>query len=131
MTWRPRSSEPLQVCLGRTHANPEHIATLAAQNSSHQASAMPGASDDLLDRDAILGQHENRCIGVFPAEISLILEALGGGEQFWIDGHGADRPPDLAHGLAYRIEKGATGVIHQVTAIRDLNGARRSIGRGT
>jgi hypothetical protein len=96
---RPLTIEPLKVGLERAFAHAEHVATLAAQNSSHQASAVPRASDDLLDGDAVLGQHENRRIGVFPVEISPILEALGGSEQFWIDGHGTDRSPDLAHGL--------------------------------
>ena len=42
---------------------------------------MSGLTYDLLDRGAIFGARENGGVRIFPPQISLVLNALGGGER--------------------------------------------------
>jgi hypothetical protein len=58
---------------------------------------MSGSSDDLLDAQPVLGQADDRGIGILPAKIAFILDALGRAEQIGIDRCRPDDGPDLAH----------------------------------
>jgi hypothetical protein len=90
---------------------------------------MSGAAHDLLDRGPVLGHSENGGVGLFSAEVTFILDTLGSGEQAGIDRCGADRGTDLPHGLANGIEKGTTGVLHEMPTVGDLCGIRQRPGR--
>lgn len=116
--------------LKRTLADPEHVAALTSQDLSYQAAAVAGATDDLLDRHAVLGQSEDSGVGVLAAQVALVLDALGGRQEVRVDRHGADGSPDLTHRLADRVEESAAGVLHQMPAICDLDSVRQRLGCG-
>ena len=90
---------------------------------------MSGLTHDLFDRGS-LSPRENGGVRVFPPQISLILNALGGGEQIWVDGRRADRGADLTHRFADGVEEGMAGVLHQMPAIGDLHRLRQRLGGG-
>lgn len=81
---------------------------------------MPRLANDLFDRGSILGVRKDRGVRILPTQISLVLYALGGGEQVGIDGRRADCGADLTHGFAHGIKEGVAGVLHQMPAIGDL-----------
>ena len=56
-----------------------------------QAAAVAVRRTISLIGDPVLGQPENDGVGLFPAQIALVLEPLGGGEQVGIDRGRADR----------------------------------------
>ena len=85
---------------------------------------MPGLPYDLLDRGSILGARKNGGVRILPPQISLVLNALGGGEQVGIDGRRADCGADLTHRFAHGVEEGVAGVLHQMPAIGDLRRLR-------
>ena len=85
---------------------------------------------DLLYGDARLSLFEDCRVGVLSPKIALILDALGGGQQVGINGSGADRDADLAHGFAYRVEEGVAGILHKVPTVGDLGGVRERLGCG-
>ena len=49
--------------------------------------------------------------------------SFGGAEQRGIDDRTADGRPDWTHGFADGVEKGGAGVLHEMPAIGDLDGA--------
>ena len=57
--------------LKRTLADPEHVAALTSQDLSHQAAAIAGARNDLLDRHAVLGQSQDSGVGVLATQVAL------------------------------------------------------------
>ena len=57
-----------------------------------------------------------------------ILNPLGSGEQARIDYCGADHGTDLPHGFLNGIKKGATGVLHEMPAVGNLDGIRERFG---
>ncbi len=130
MAGGPLSVEPLKMGFERTLAGAEDVRAPTAQHVTNKAAAMSGAAHDLLDRGPVLGQSENGGVGLFSTEVTFILDTLGSGEQAGIDRCGADRGTDLPHGLANGIEKGATGVLHEMPAVSDLSGIRQRPGRG-
>ena len=85
---------------------------------------MPGLANDLFDRGSIHGALKDRGVRILPTQISLVLNALGGGEQGGIDGRRADCGADLTHGFAHGVEEGVAGVLHQMPAIGDLRRLR-------
>ena len=91
---------------------------------------MSGEPYDLLYGDARLSLFEDCRVGILTPQITIILDALGGGQQVGIDGGGADRGADLAHGFTNRIEEGVAGVLHQMPTVSDLGGMRECVGRG-
>lgn len=123
--------EPGQMTLKRALADPEHVAALTAQNASDQTTAMARPADYVLNGDAVPGDGQDGGVRIPTAQIALILQALGGAQQIGVDGHGADRSADLAHLSTHRIEERTTGIFHQVPAVGDLNGVRKSLGRST
>ncbi len=54
-----------EVSFERTAANAEDVGPLTAKHLSHKAAAVAGASHDLLDRCAVLGQPEDGVVGPF------------------------------------------------------------------
>ena len=58
---------------------------------------MSGLTHDLFDRGSIFRTRENGGVRVFPSQISIVLKALGGGEQIGVDDRRADRGADLTH----------------------------------
>ena len=81
---------------------------------------MSRTAHDLLYRRRRLSLSEDCGVGFLAPEISLVLDALSGGQQGGIYGGGADRGADLAHGFADRVEEGVAGVLHQMPAVSDL-----------
>ena len=57
-----------------------------------------------------------------------MLNPLGSGEQARIDYCGADHGTDLPHGFLNGIKKGATGVLHEMPAVGNLDGIRERFG---
>src|SRR5580704_15234447 len=66
-------------------------------------------------------------VGLFPTQISLILELLGGGEEVGVDLGGADRSADLPHGFAYGIQEGVARIFHKMPAVSDLGGIGKCV----
>jgi hypothetical protein len=58
------------------------------------------------------------------------LNALGSSENAGINHVGADRSADLPHGLPNGVEKGTTGVLHEVPAVGNLDSVRERFGDG-
>jgi hypothetical protein len=65
--------------------NPEYVGPFDANNLPNRAPAVSGLAGNLLERHAIFRQRQNSCVGLLPAKIALILDALGGGEQLGIN----------------------------------------------
>src|SRR3954447_10376274 len=91
---------------------------------------MAGAAYDLLDRDAFLGQSKNASVGLFPSQVTLVLDPFGSGEELGIDRRGADRATHLQHGFLHSFKKGTAGVLHEMPAVGDLDGVGQSFGGG-
>lgn len=66
--------------LERALAHPEHVGSLTSQYPADEAPAMAGEPYDLLYGDARLSLFEDCRVGVFSPKITLILNALGGGQ---------------------------------------------------
>jgi hypothetical protein len=95
------------------------------------ADELPAVSEtphDPFDRHIVLRQFENRGVDLFAPLIAFILKALGGSKQLGIDRRRTDGGSNLAHCFAYGIEKGATGILHQVPTISDLRRMRKRPG---
>jgi hypothetical protein len=56
------------------------------------------------------------------------LNTLGSGEQAGIDGCNADRGTDRPHGFVNGVTKGATGVLHEMPPVGNLDGIRERFG---
>ena len=69
----------------RTFPNAKDVGALTAQHLTNKAAAMSCATHDLLDGHLVLGQSENGSVGLFPMQVTVILDPLGGGEQVGID----------------------------------------------
>ena len=102
--------------------DPENVGSLTADDTANQLSAMPGSAHDLLDGYAFADETTDDSICLFTPQVSLILQALGGGQKFRIYGGCADRNADLPHRLANGVKKGVAGVFHQMPAVGDLFG---------
>src|SRR4051794_7061001 len=114
----------------RTLSGTKDIRTSTAQHVANEAAAVSCAAHDLLYGSPILCQSKNGGIGLFAAEVAFILNPLGSGKQAGIDRCGSDRGTDLPHRFPNGIKKGATGVLHEVPAVGNLNGVRERFGHG-
>src|ERR1700728_302567 len=101
-----------------------------AYHLPYQLPAIASLTHDLLDRCAAPRQSQDRHIGLFAAQIALILEPLGSCQQLGVNRGRSDDSADLAHRFAYGIEEGPTGVLHQMPTIRDLHRVRQGLCRG-
>jgi len=99
---------------------PEDFGTLTADDAAHRIPRQAGALDDLLDRHAIAKHSHDSSIGLLPALVPFILQALRGSQESGINDCGADNGADLTHGFANRLQKGTAGILHQMPAIGDL-----------
>jgi hypothetical protein len=63
----------------RTLPRPEDIVALAADHLPNQLPAVAGLAHDLLDRHSPFRQLQDRRVGLYPAQIALVLNALGRG----------------------------------------------------
>jgi hypothetical protein len=86
-------------------ANSEDVGSLTADHLPDHLPAMARAADDLLDRQAIFCQDHDRRIGLFTPQVAVVLQPLGGRQQFGIDRRGADSGPDGSHRFAYRLQE--------------------------
>jgi Transposase len=65
----------------------------ATDHLPHRPPAAAGLTDDLLDRHSAFRQRQDRSVGLFPAQIAFILDALGRRQQLGIDPRRADDAP--------------------------------------
>src|ERR1700740_3302412 len=105
MAGGPLRLEPLQVGLERILTGPEYVRVPPAKHGTDEATAVAGAPHDLFDWNPVLGQPKNGSGRLFPAQITLVLNPLGGGENIGIDRRGADRATDLPHRFLHRLEE--------------------------
>ncbi len=60
----PTAVQPGEPFLERVLSDAEHIAALAAQDTTDELAAVPRPLDDLLDRNALLRQFQNGLVGI-------------------------------------------------------------------
>lgn len=89
---------------------------------SHQVSAVPGSAHDLLDGYAFFNEITDDGVCLFTPQVSLISQALRGGQKLRIYGGCTDRNADLPHRLAHGVKKGVAGVFHEMPTVGDLFG---------
>src|ERR1700722_17444429 len=89
---------------------------------------MARPADNLLDRDAFSGQLKDRRVGLFPPQVALVLEPLGGSEELEVDRRRTHRAADLPHRFPPGIEETTPGFFHQMPSIGDLGCLRRRLG---
>ncbi len=106
------------------------LGTLSISIDRVQARAMAGVAHDLLDRGSNFGLGEDGGVGFLSTHMPFILKELSGGEEFRVDGRGADRSADLAHRFAHGVEESMTGVLHQIPTIGDLDCLWKRLGGG-
>jgi hypothetical protein len=116
--------------LQRTLPRPEDIGSFASDDPADRLTMVTCPLDDLLDRDPVLPQGQDRGVGLFAAQVALVLKAFGRGQQVRVDRRRADHPSDLPHRLAYGVEERLGGVVHEMPTIRDLDGVRQRLGDG-
>ena len=122
--------QPGQVRLQRAFPRAEQVRSLATHHLADEAAAVAGAAHDLLDRHAVGLQAQDGGVGLLAAQIALVLDPRGGGQQRDIDGHCAHGAADLPHRGAHGIEEGTAGILHQVPAVGDLGGLGQRAGCG-
>ncbi len=122
----PLRFKPWQVRFKRGLPDAEDIVSLPAQDVPDQRPAVARAANDLLDGRPLCRQSEDRPIGFFAAQVSLVLQPLRSSQQFGVDGGRANGPADLAHRLAHRIEEGMAGILHEMPAVSNLIGMRQA-----
>ena len=73
----PLLVEPWQMHIQGTLPCPEDVVAFAADYLPNQLPAVTGLARDLLDRYSAFRQPQDRRVGLFPAQIALVLDALG------------------------------------------------------
>ncbi len=86
--------------------------------------------DDLLDREPLLPERQDRDVGPFAAQAAFALKAFSAREQVRVDRRRADHPADLPHRLAYGVEERLGGVVHEMPTIGDLDCVGKRLGDG-
>jgi hypothetical protein len=76
---RPFGIEPGEMRLKNVRPRAKHVTTAAAHDVTHQLAAATGTANDLLDRRTLLGQGSDDAMGLFPPQITFVLQALGMG----------------------------------------------------
>jgi hypothetical protein len=103
------------MCVQRALSRAEYVVALAADDLPDEFPAMTHAANDLLDGHVFLRKSQDCGIGLLATKVTLVLDALGTGEQIRTDYRCANRAADLAHGLAYRFEESMASVLHMRT----------------
>ena len=91
------------MCVQRALPCAEYVVALAADDLPDEFPAMARAANDLLDGHAFLRERQDCGIGLLATKVTLVLDALGTGEQIRTDCRCANNAADLAHGLTHRI----------------------------
>jgi hypothetical protein len=81
MPRRPLLVQPGKVGFERAAPNAEDVRPLTAKHLSGEAATIAGAAHDLLDRRAFFAHRKDDGVGFLAAQIPIILELLGRGEQ--------------------------------------------------
>jgi hypothetical protein len=127
----PLAVEALEDGLERIRSRAERFGAAAADHIAHDLSRAAGAPDDPLDRDAFLEERQHDSIRFCTVPPALVLEPLGRGQDVWIDGTLPQNTANLPHLPAYCGQKGGTGVLEQMPAVRDLKRRRASLDDGS
>ncbi len=69
----------------------EEVDPLAPDNLTHQIPAISDAANDLLDRQSVLGQCDNRGIRLLAPQIAFVLQLFRARKQIRINGSRTDR----------------------------------------
>ena len=125
---RPLAFQYGQIDVQRAFAYPENIAPFAAQDAPDKTTAVAGSPDDFLDRHALPGDRHDGGVCILTPLVAFILQALSGGKQVGVEGHGSDGPADGTHRSANCIEKRATGIFHEMPAVGNLHRVRQCAG---
>ena len=89
---------------------------------------MPCPAADLFDGHALVRELADGCVGFLAAQIAVIRQALGAGEQPRVDGRGAQHRADMPHGTPDRVQERAAAVLQEVPAVGDLRRIRERAG---
>lgn len=119
----PLSFKPRQVRFERGLPDPKDVGPLTTNDTADQLSAMPGSAHDFLNGQTLTDVSADDGICLFAPQISLVLQPLSGSQQFRVYGCSPDCHPDLPHRFTNGVEKGVTGVLHQMPTVGDLIGA--------
>jgi hypothetical protein len=122
----PFGLEMRQVGFEAAGSGAEDIGRKTPRHVAHDLSAVASSLGNLLDRDALANQSQDRRIGCFAPQISFILHALGIGQERRVDDGHTDRGSDKVHGFAHGIQEGGAGIFHEVPPVGDLDGTRQS-----
>jgi hypothetical protein len=112
----------------RCFARSEYVASFATQNAPNHTPAVAGTPHDVLYGEALVAEAKNRSVDVRAVQISFILQAFSGGQQFGIFGHRTNCAADLPHRPADCIEESAGCILHQMPTVGDLNRVREGFG---
>src|ERR1043166_437899 len=119
MAGSPLRIKPLQMRFKRTLTGSEDVRAPATQYSTDKAAAVAAAPHDLLDCDPVFGQAQNSGVGLFSAQIALVLDSLGCGKKLGIDA------ADLSHRFLNSFNKGTTRILHEMPTVSDLGSVRQ------
>jgi hypothetical protein len=120
---RPLRVECRQERLQRALPDTEDIDGSTSDHPPHDLPAAAGAPDDLLDRHAMPRESADRRRGIFPAQVAVVLQPFGRGQEARIDRGDAQRIADCPHRSPNGVEEGHAGIFHQVPPIRHLDRA--------
>src|ERR1043166_908227 len=125
MAGSPLRIKPLQMRFKRTLTGSEDVRAPATQYSTDKAAAVAAAPHDLLDCDPVFGQAQNSGVGLFSAQIALVLDSLGCGKKLGIDRRGTNHAADLSHRFLNSFNKGTTRILHEMPTVSDLGSVRQ------
>ncbi|WP_040604173.1 hypothetical protein [Sagittula stellata] len=112
-------------------AHPEDIVALATHDLADEATAQPCRPHDALDRNTFAGHAPDGFVCMFSALETVVLQALGPGEQGGIELRRPNSAADRRHGPSHRRQKRHADGLEEVPAIRHLNRLRQGARDGT
>src|ERR1019366_6639665 len=124
----PLGVEPRQMRIQRAEPDPEDVGPVTSNYFTHKSAAITRQADDLLYRNAVLGECQDGGVGLLTPEIAFVLEPLRAGEQLRIDCRCSDRHPDRTHGLAHGVKKRRARVLDQIPAVGDMDSMGQRLG---
>ncbi len=122
---RPLCFESYRECVKRTLADAEHVGAGAADDLADRLARQSSAAHDVLYRDTIALQREDRVTGLLASLPTFELPFLGSREHVWIDATDANGLADLPHMTTHGIKEGGARVLKEMPAIGDLYRHRR------